>query len=132
VQPVAEDEVSRYGIIDGNQLGERFFSVVDLVEKPQRDKAPSNLAVLGRYILTPRIFDILEDQKPGSGFEIQFSKLNEFEAVCAYYFERERYDVGEKLGFIKTAMEFATTARFAIPDFRVPKSSSETKYGAYY
>ncbi|MDQ1911629.1 UTP--glucose-1-phosphate uridylyltransferase GalU [Paenibacillus sp. GD4] len=111
VQPVPYDEVSRYGIIDAYEITERCYSINSLIEKPTKDKAPSNLAILGRYILTPKVFDILESQESGAGGEIQLtdaiSKLTSFEKVYAYHFEGKRYDVGEKLGFIKTTIEFA-------------------------
>ncbi|MEH7380034.1 UTP--glucose-1-phosphate uridylyltransferase GalU [Bacillus sp. JJ1533] len=111
VQTVPEKEVHRYGIVDGNQHGERFYSVNHLVEKPKQEDAPSNLAIMGRYILNPRIFEILENQLPGAGGEIQLTDaiagLNQYEAVYAYDFEGTRYDVGEKMGFIQTTIEFA-------------------------
>ncbi|WP_077214406.1 UTP--glucose-1-phosphate uridylyltransferase GalU [Bacillus dakarensis] len=111
VQHVADDEVSRYGIVDGSMIADRFFNVHSLVEKPSLNEAPSNLAILGRYILSPRIFDILEKQEPGTGGEIQLTDaiaaLNKVEAVFAYDFEGTRYDVGEKMGFIKTTIQFA-------------------------
>ena len=111
VQSVSEDEVSRYGIVDGNQIGERFYSVNSLVEKPKQEDAPSNLAIMGRYILNPMIFDILSKQQPGAGGEIQLTDaiaaLNKYEAVYAYDFEGVRYDVGEKMGFIQTTIDFA-------------------------
>jgi len=111
VQHVPVSEVSRYGIVDGQQIDERIYNVKDLVEKPEREQAPSNLAIMGRYILNPKIFEILSWQKPGTGGEIQLTDaiagLNQFEAVYAYDFEGTRYDVGEKMGFIKTTIEFA-------------------------
>ncbi|MGG5252753.1 UTP--glucose-1-phosphate uridylyltransferase GalU [Neobacillus sp. SM06] len=111
VQSVADEEVSRYGIVDAQAIGERFYSVNSLVEKPKQEEAPSNLAILGRYILSPKIFEILGEQSPGAGGEIQLtdaiSTLNQFEAVYAYDFEGTRYDVGEKMGFIQTTIEFA-------------------------
>ncbi|UOR13803.1 UTP--glucose-1-phosphate uridylyltransferase GalU [Halobacillus amylolyticus] len=111
VQTVKKEEVSRYGIVDGSMVDTRLFNVRGLVEKPHQDKAPSNLAILGRYILTPTIFDILSKQKPGAGNEIQLTdaiaELNKYEAVYAYDFEGRRYDVGEKMGFIKTTIELA-------------------------
>lgn len=110
-QIVPQDEVSRYGIIDGHSFNDRIYSVNHLVEKPKQADAPSNLAIMGRYILTPRIFDILGSQQPGAGGEIQLtdaiSVLNEFENVYAYDFEGIRYDVGEKFGFIQTTIEMA-------------------------
>ncbi|KMY51897.1 UTP--glucose-1-phosphate uridylyltransferase GalU [Peribacillus loiseleuriae] len=111
VQHVEDDEVSRYGIVDGTMIGERFYNVNSLVEKPKKEEAPSNLAILGRYILSPKIFEILSKQEPGAGGEIQLTdaiaELNKYEAVYAYDFEGVRYDVGEKMGFIKTTIEFA-------------------------
>ncbi|MEH7106956.1 UTP--glucose-1-phosphate uridylyltransferase GalU [Bacillus sp. JJ1764] len=111
VQTVPEEEVSRYGIVDGKMMGERFYSVNSLVEKPKQEEAPSNLAILGRYILSPKIFGILGKQRPGTGGEIQLTDaiaaLNQHEAVYAYDFEGVRYDVGEKMGFIKTTIDFA-------------------------
>jgi UTP--glucose-1-phosphate uridylyltransferase len=111
VQQVPENQVSRYGVIDGQNLTERLYAVSHLVEKPKQEEAPSNIAIMGRYILNPRIFDLLEHQKPGAGGEIQLTDaiadLNRFEAVYAYEFEGKRYDVGEKLGFIQTTIDFA-------------------------
>ncbi|MEH7298974.1 UTP--glucose-1-phosphate uridylyltransferase GalU [Neobacillus drentensis] len=111
VQQVPDNEVSRYGIVGGRNIGERFYSVDSLVEKPKKEDAPSNLAILGRYILSPKIFDILCKQEPGAGGEIQLTDaiaaLNHYEAVYAYDFEGTRYDVGEKMGFIQTTIEFA-------------------------
>ncbi|MBP3964827.1 UTP--glucose-1-phosphate uridylyltransferase GalU [Paenibacillus lignilyticus] len=111
VQRVSEQEVSRYGIIDGKQIDNRIFSVSSLIEKPKQEEAPSNLAIMGRYILNPKIFELLDEQKPGAGGEIQLTdaiaELNRYEAVYAYEFDGVRYDVGEKLGFIKTNVEFA-------------------------
>jgi len=111
VQHVSDDEVSRYGIVDGIGMNERLYSVNHLIEKPKKEEAPSNLAILGRYILTPRIFEILGQQKPGAGGEIQLTdgieELNRHEAVYAYDFEGTRYDVGEKMGFIQTTIEYA-------------------------
>lgn len=111
VQQVPFDEVSRYGIIDGNQISDRLYSVLNLVEKPRQDVSPSNVAIMGRYILTPQIFKILENQTPGAGGEIQLTdaiaELNQLQDVFAYEFQGTRYDVGEKLGFIKTTIDFA-------------------------
>ncbi|WP_169087677.1 UTP--glucose-1-phosphate uridylyltransferase GalU [Paenibacillus sp. PL91] len=111
VQRVSEDDVSRYGIVDGKEIHDRLYSVSHLVEKPNKNEAPSNIAIMGRYILSPKIFEILNSQTPGAGGEIQLTdaiaKLNYIEAVYAYNFEGVRYDVGEKLGFIKTTLEFA-------------------------
>lgn len=111
VQPVPNEEVQRYGIVGAEQIQERLYNVRNLIEKPSKEQAPSNLAIMGRYILTPKIFDILNDQDIGSGGEVQLtdaiSKLIQDETVYAYDFEGKRHDVGEKLGFIKTTIEFA-------------------------
>lgn len=111
VQTVPEDETNRYGIIDPIEQEGRRFQVKDFVEKPALGSAPSNLAIMGRYILTPEIFKYLEQQETGAGGEIQLTdaiqKLNQIQRVFAYDFEGDRYDVGEKLGFIKTTIEFA-------------------------
>lgn len=111
VQPVPQETVSRYGIVEGVKIEDRITRVHRLVEKPPVNKAPSNIAILGRYILTPRIFEILEKQETGAGGEIQLTDaiatLNEIEAVYAYEFDGIRYDVGEKMGFIQTMIDFA-------------------------
>ncbi|TDL31827.1 UTP--glucose-1-phosphate uridylyltransferase GalU [Jeotgalibacillus sp. S-D1] len=111
VQTVKEKDVSRYGIVEGSAMNDRLYNVRNLVEKPSVEEAPSNLAILGRYILSPKILDILSNQKPGAGNEIQLTdaiaELNHHEAVYAYEFEGSRYDVGEKMGFIQTTIEFA-------------------------
>ncbi len=111
VKHVPDQEVSRYGIVDGSQLNERTYRINSLVEKPKLSEAPSNLAIMGRYILNPTIFDILAQQEPGSGGEIQLTDaiaaLNQTERAFAYAFEGIRYDVGEKMGFIQTTIELA-------------------------
>ncbi|SFD67370.1 UTP--glucose-1-phosphate uridylyltransferase [Lentibacillus persicus] len=111
VQRVKEEEVSRYGIVGGDHLANQLYQVNELIEKPGKEAAPSTLAILGRYILTPAIFDILSNQKPGTGNEIQLTdaiaELNRHEPVYAYNFSGKRYDVGEKMGFIQTTIELA-------------------------
>ncbi|MEX2461035.1 MAG: UTP--glucose-1-phosphate uridylyltransferase GalU [Paenibacillaceae bacterium] len=111
VQHVSDDEVSRYGIVDGFELEQRLYSINSLVEKPKKAEAPSNLAIVGRYILTPRVFEILSNQKPGAGGEIQLTdaiaELNRHESVYAYEFMGTRFDVGEKMGFIQTTIDYA-------------------------
>ncbi|MED1205483.1 UTP--glucose-1-phosphate uridylyltransferase GalU [Heyndrickxia acidicola] len=111
VQQVPEDETHRYGIIDPLRSEGRRYEVSNFVEKPASGTAPSNLAIMGRYILTPEIFDLLEKQSTGAGGEIQLTdaiqKLNKIQRVFAYDFEGNRFDVGEKLGFVKTTIEFA-------------------------
>jgi UTP--glucose-1-phosphate uridylyltransferase len=111
VQKVPDNETHRYGIIDPLEQHGRRYQVGQFVEKPAPGTAPSNLAIMGRYILTPEIFLFLEKQEAGAGGEIQLTdaiqKLNEIQRVFAYEFEGKRYDVGEKIGFIKTTIEFA-------------------------
>jgi UTP--glucose-1-phosphate uridylyltransferase len=111
VQPVPEEETHRYGIIEPLERMGNLYQVKRFVEKPPRGTAPSNLAIMGRYILTPEIFGFLEKQEAGAGGEIQLTdaiqKLNEQQPVYAYSFSGKRYDVGEKLGFVKTTIEFA-------------------------
>lgn len=111
VQPVSPEEVSRYGIVSGKRISERLMEVMGMIEKPEVGKAPSNLAILGRYVLTPGIFDCLEKIEPGYGGELQLTDairmLAEKEKVVASIYEGITYDIGEKLGFMKAATEFA-------------------------
>lgn len=111
VQQVTDQETNRYGIIDPDNKNGRLLSVKGLVEKPMPGDAPSNMAIMGRYILSPKIFCYLEEKEIGAGGEIQLTdaieKLNESQSVFAYEFKGKRYDVGERLGFIKTTLEFA-------------------------
>ena len=111
VQKVEKENVDKYGIVDGLQISDRLYKVNDLVEKPQVDVAPSNVAILGRYIITPEIFDILDNTKPGKGGEIQLTDalktLIMHQDMYAYIFTGRRYDVGDKLGFLEATVEFA-------------------------
>lgn len=111
VQTVPDNETHRYGIIDPTTQNGRRYQVHKFVEKPAQGTAPSNLAIMGRYVLTPEIFMFLENQQIGAGGEIQLTdaiqRLNEIQRVFAYDFEGTRYDVGEKFGFIKTTIEMA-------------------------
>jgi UTP--glucose-1-phosphate uridylyltransferase len=111
VKRVPDSETNRYGIIDPIEQYERSFQVRNFVEKPKAGTAPSNLAIIGRYIFSPEIFMFLEKQEIGAGGEIQLTdaiqQLNQIQRVFAYEFEGQRYDVGEKLGFIETTIEFA-------------------------
>ena len=111
VQTVAAKDVNKYGIVNGIHIEDRVYKVKGLVEKPAVEEAPSNVAILGRYIITPRIFKILEETKPGKGGEIQLTdallNLISEEAMYAYDFEGTRYDVGDKLGFLKATVEYA-------------------------
>ncbi|MFZ0370459.1 MAG: UTP--glucose-1-phosphate uridylyltransferase GalU [Halobacillus sp.] len=111
VQQVEEDQTHRYGIIDPENKNGRLYGVKNFVEKPPKGQAPSNLAIMGRYVLTPEIMMYLDKQEKGAGDEVQLTDaiqhLNTIQRVFAYDFEGARYDVGEKLGFIKTTIEIA-------------------------
>jgi len=111
VQQVPDNETNRYGIIAPLERNGRLYKVDNFVEKPSMGTAPSNLAIMGRYILTPEIFTFLEKQGAGAGGEIQLTdaiqQLNQIQRVFAYDFEGKRFDVGEKIGFVKTTIEFA-------------------------
>jgi UTP--glucose-1-phosphate uridylyltransferase len=111
VQKVNENEVNKYGIIEGKHIEDRVYKVKGMVEKPTLQEAPSNIAVLGRYIINPAIFEILERTQPGKGGEIQLTdalkELAQKEAIYAYEFEGRRYDVGDKLGFLEATVEYA-------------------------
>ncbi|PXW89953.1 UDP-glucose pyrophosphorylase [Nitrosomonas sp. Nm84] len=111
IEQVPHETVNRYGIIDGSPTAERLSKVNAIVEKPAIDKAPSNLAVVGRYILTPRIFRLLEQTQRGAGNEIQLTdaiaKLLKEETVLGYEFEGKRFDCGSKSGYLKATVEFA-------------------------
>ena len=111
VQKVPEDQVNKYGIINGRFIEDRVYKVNDLVEKPSPEEAPSNIAILGRYIITPEIFKHIENTKPGKGGEIQLTdalkSLITQEVMYAYEFDGKRYDVGDKLGFLQATIEYA-------------------------
>ena len=111
VQHVDVDNVDKYGILDVKHIEDRVYKVKDMIEKPNKDEAPSNIAILGRYIINPSIFEILEKQEPGKGGEIQLTDalktLSKQEAIYAYDFEGRRYDVGDKLGFLEATIDFA-------------------------
>ncbi|MBQ1614638.1 MAG: UTP--glucose-1-phosphate uridylyltransferase GalU [Selenomonas sp.] len=122
-QNVPEDKVSAYGIVAGKETdNSRLMRVSDMVEKPAREEAPSRMAVLGRYIIKPQIFDILAQTKPGKGGEIQLTDalkvLARQDAVYAYDFIGQRYDVGDKLGFLKATVEFALRREDLGADFK--------------
>ncbi|MFC0525299.1 UTP--glucose-1-phosphate uridylyltransferase GalU [Pontibacillus salicampi] len=114
VQSVSEDLVSKYGVVtpvEGADTTKDQIEITDLVEKPSKEEAPSNLAIMGRYVLTPEIFNILETLPPGNGGEIQLTdaikQLNQDQKVIAYNFHGTRYDIGNKLGFIDATIDFA-------------------------
>nr|WP_307990844.1 UTP--glucose-1-phosphate uridylyltransferase GalU [uncultured Niameybacter sp.] len=111
VQTVADDQVNKYGIVQGRQIADRMYTVENMVEKPKVGEAPSNVAVLGRYIINPTIFPLLEKQEAGAGGEIQLTdalcKLAQVEKMYAYDFVGRRYDVGSKIGFLQATVDFA-------------------------
>ena len=111
VQEVPYTDVDKYGIIDGVEIEDRVYKIKGLVEKPKTEDAPSNIAILGRYIITPSIFEMIENTKPGKGGEIQLTdalrELLKREAIYAYNFEGRRYDAGDKEGFLEATVEFA-------------------------
>lgn len=108
-QFVPEEKVSSYGIVSGTPIEENLYRVEGLVEKPSRNMAPSNLAVLGRYILPPEIFDLLEKTPQGAGNEIQLTDaLASLETpVYALAYDGVRYDIGDRLGYLKATVEYA-------------------------
>jgi UTP--glucose-1-phosphate uridylyltransferase len=109
--PVPHEEVSKYGVIEPeNEIMPGLINVKSFVEKPDIDKAPSDYAIIGRYLLTPEIFDILANQKPGRGGEIQLTDaidtMNKTQRVFAHVFKGERHDVGNKEGYLETSIEY--------------------------
>jgi UTP--glucose-1-phosphate uridylyltransferase len=125
IMEVPREETNRYGIIAGSPLpgsDDRLYEVRDMVEKPSIEDAPSNLAIIGRYILTPSIFQALTHTRQGSGGEIQLTdglrSLMTTQRVLAYKFEGKRHDAGEKLGFLKATVEFALQNEELGSDFR--------------
>ena len=121
VEDVLPAETASYGIVDATVISANVSQLKGIVEKPQPEDAPSTLAVVGRYILTPRIFDCLENIKPGKGGEIQLTDaiaaLMEYEKVLAYRFQGKRYDCGSKLGYVKANVEYAMRHPEIGPDF---------------
>lgn len=116
LEEVPPEEISRYGVIDGtpvegNYDSGKIFKINNMVEKPSRESAPSNLAIIGRYILTPDIFDCLEQTQAGAGGEIQLTdalkNLLNRQPIYGYQFEGKRHDAGDKLGFLKATVELA-------------------------
>jgi len=120
LEEVPQEEVSKYGIAGGKEIDRGVIKVEELVEKPSPEEAPGNLAIAGRYILTPEIFEMLKDTKPGKGGEIQLTdaiaKLMEREVVYGRIMEGKRYDTGSKLGFLEATIDFA----LARDDLREP------------
>jgi len=105
------ENISSYGCIKPKLIEEAIYLIEELVEKPEREKAPSDLAIIGRYVITPEIFEILENTEPGKGGEIQLtdalSKLNRRQAIYGHQFSGRRYDVGDRLGYLKAIVEMA-------------------------
>jgi UTP--glucose-1-phosphate uridylyltransferase len=124
-QIVEGPAISSYGVLKAKKVagsGGRLFEVLDLVEKPKLADAPSNLAVIGRYILTPTVFETLSDIKPGAGGELQLTDglrgLLRREKIYAYVYEGRRHDTGDKLGFLKATVEFALKRKDLGGEFR--------------
>ena len=111
VQKVPRENINKYGIVEAKHIEDRVYKVKGLIEKPNVNQTNSNIAILGRYIITPRIFEILENLEPGKGGEIQLTdallKLSKEEVIYAYNFEGKRYDVGDKFGFLQATVEYA-------------------------
>jgi len=129
VQTVKDEDVCKYGIVDGKRVSDRVYTVKGLVEKPAVNEAPSNVAILGRYIINPGIFDILAETKPGKGGEIQLTDaLKELvlkEDMYAYDFIGKRYDVGNKQGFLEATVEKALRRSDLNPRYHVPNGTKK-------
>lgn len=128
VQEVPDSETHRYGVIDPLLNDDRLYQVKKFVEKPKQGTAPSNKAIIGRYILTPEIFEFLDKQELGAGGEIQLTdaieQLNAIQRVFAYDLEGDRFDVGEKLGYVETTIAFALKD----PEIREPIAKMMKEY----
>ena len=122
VEQVPPERISRYGVISGDPCGERLWTLTGIVEKPPADEAPSDLGVVGRYILTPEIFRHLHETAPGAGGEIQLTDAIALqlqkETVRAYQFEGKRYDCGSKLGYLQASVEYALRREDLGEEFR--------------
>jgi UTP--glucose-1-phosphate uridylyltransferase len=121
LEKVPMENISSYGCVAAEQISQRVFHVTDMVEKPARNEAPSDMAIIGRYVLTPRIFEILSDQEPGKGGEIQLTdailKLSKEENVYGCLFEGLRHDCGDKLGFLKATVDMALKRKEFMVEF---------------
>lgn len=121
VQTVEQKQVNKYGIIDGIKVDSQLYEVKDLIEKPSIEEAPSNVAILGRYILTPDVFNMIEETPPGKNGEIQLTdalrRLNQHKEIYAYEFEGKRYDTGDKLGYLIATVEYALRNEELSEDF---------------
>jgi UTP--glucose-1-phosphate uridylyltransferase len=122
LERVPKAEVNRYGIISGETISDNVYKIEKLVEKPEAADAPSDIAIIGRYILTPGIFEIFEKMTPGKGGEYQLTDalnmLLEKESIYGFLFEGKRYDAGDKTGFLKATIELALKSENIAPDFR--------------
>jgi UTP--glucose-1-phosphate uridylyltransferase len=122
LEQVPLENISSYGCVKANVISERVYEIVDMVEKPKREEAPSDLAIIGRYVLTPEIFPILAKQAPGKGGEIQLTdailKLSKEEAVYGCRFDGIRHDCGDKLGFLKATVDMALKREEFNEEFR--------------
>ncbi len=108
LEEVPLEKVERYGIIKGSEAEKDIYKIEELVEKPPMDKAPSNLAIMGRYVLTPDIFDKIDETEPGVGGEIQLTDaLQKLDSIYGVTFEGKTYDIGNRLEWLKTSIEFA-------------------------
>ncbi len=128
VEEVPKEFISSYGVINGNKIDDNVFQVKDLVEKPKADEAPSNMGIVGRYVLTPEIFSALKQTVPGHKNEIQLTdalkSMLKTQNVFAYKLEGKRYDVGSKLGYLKATIEIALQRDDLKSDVRVYLESS--------
>ena len=111
VQEILRENVHKYGVVTPVNMEDRLIQISDVVEKPKTEEAPSNYATLGRYVLSPKIFELLENQTPGAGGEIQLTdsirRMMNLEKVYAYNFEGIRYDAGDKFGYVSAVIDFA-------------------------
>jgi UTP--glucose-1-phosphate uridylyltransferase len=124
-QVVEGKAISAYGVLDAKPVpgfNGRLYEVTDMIEKPSFEEAPSNLAIIGRYILTPRIFEMIETITPGAGGELQLTdalkKLLQYEKIYGFVFEGKRHDAGDKLGFLKATVELALQREDLGPAFK--------------
>jgi UTP--glucose-1-phosphate uridylyltransferase len=122
VEKIAPSETNKYGIVDVNGSQEKLTAISNIIEKPKPEHAPSNLGVVGRYVLTPRLFTLLENTNKGSGGEIQLTdaiaKLLSEESVYAYQFDGKRYDCGSKLGYLEATVAYALKHPELAEDFK--------------
>ena len=122
VQKVNKNEVNKYGIISGNYITDSIYKIDDMIEKPPVESAPSNIAIVGRYIITPEIFDLIDKVEPGAQGEIQLTDallgLIKNQDMYAYIFEGKRYDIGNKLGYLEAIVDFALEREELKDDFQ--------------